>query len=76
MTLLLLGASARWITACARLIATSGSDCAAVLEAALDYHGHGFAAFNISGDADGRTMSLAKARQQLGWTPAHAAPGP
>jgi nucleoside-diphosphate-sugar epimerase len=59
-----------------RLIATSGSDVAAALEAALDYRGHGFAAFNISGDVDGRTMSLAKARQQLGWTPAHAAPGP
>jgi nucleoside-diphosphate-sugar epimerase len=59
-----------------RLIATSGSDCAAALEAALDYRGHGFQAFAISGDVSGRTMSLAKARKQLGWTPAHAAPGP
>ncbi|WP_163511415.1 NAD-dependent epimerase/dehydratase family protein [Fodinicola acaciae] len=59
-----------------RLIATSGSDVAAALDAALNYRGHGFAAFNISGDLDGHTMSLAKAREQLGWTPAHAAPGP
>jgi nucleoside-diphosphate-sugar epimerase len=59
-----------------RLIATSGSDCAAALEAALDYRGHGFQAFAISGDASGWTMSIAKARQQLGWTPAHVAPGP
>lgn len=52
-----------------RLISTSGRDVAAAVEAALNYRGHGFDVFAISGDAKGVSMSLDKARTVLGWTP-------
>ncbi|WP_163569581.1 NAD-dependent epimerase/dehydratase family protein [Fodinicola feengrottensis] len=59
-----------------RLIATSGSDCAARTGGGAGVPRARFEAFAISGDVSGRTMSLAKTRQRLGWSPAHAAPGP
>ena len=52
-----------------RAISTSARDVAAAIEAALHRRGHGFDAYAISGDASGRTMSLEKARRELGWTP-------
>ena len=52
-----------------RAISTSGRDVAAAIEAALHRRGHGFDAYAISGDATGKTMSLEKARRELGWTP-------
>lgn len=50
-------------------IATSASDTARALLAALDYRGHGFEAFAISGDAAGRFTTMDKARDLLGWEP-------
>lgn len=52
-----------------RAISTSARDVAAAIEAALHRRGHGFDAYAISGDATGRTMSIEKARRELGWTP-------
>jgi nucleoside-diphosphate-sugar epimerase len=52
-----------------RAISTSGRDTAAAIEAALRRRGHGFDVYAISGDATGKTMSLDKARRELGWTP-------
>lgn len=52
-----------------RIIATSARDIAAAIEAALHYRGKGFEPFAISGDGAERTMSLAKARRELGWHP-------
>jgi nucleoside-diphosphate-sugar epimerase len=52
-----------------RAISTSARDVAAAIEAALHRRGHGFDAYAISGDATGRTMSLDKARRELGWEP-------
>jgi nucleoside-diphosphate-sugar epimerase len=52
-----------------RAISTSARDVAAAIEAALHRRGHGFDAYAISGDANGRTMSIEKARRELGWTP-------
>lgn len=56
-------------TAMQETIATSSRDTAGAIEAALHYRGHGFDAFAISGDGAERTMSLAKARRELGWAP-------
>jgi nucleoside-diphosphate-sugar epimerase len=56
-------------TAMQRAIATSARDVAAAIDAALHRRGHGFDAYAISGDTTGRTMSLAKARRELGWAP-------
>jgi nucleoside-diphosphate-sugar epimerase len=52
-----------------RAISTSARDVAAAVEAALHHRGHGFGAYAISGDGTGITMSLAKARDELGWAP-------
>lgn len=52
-----------------RAISTSGRDVAAAIEAALHRRGHGFDLYAISGDGTGRTMSLDKARRELGWSP-------
>jgi nucleoside-diphosphate-sugar epimerase len=52
-----------------RAISTSARDVAAAIEAALNRRGHGFDAYAISGDASGRTMSIEKARRELGWAP-------
>jgi nucleoside-diphosphate-sugar epimerase len=52
-----------------RAISTSGRDTAAAIEAALHRRGHGFDVYAISGDGTGKTMSLAKARRELGWAP-------
>ncbi|HVX46715.1 MAG TPA: NAD(P)-dependent oxidoreductase [Mycobacteriales bacterium] len=50
-------------------IATSATDTARALLAALDYQGHGFEAFTISGDSAGRFTTMDKARDRLGWAP-------
>jgi nucleoside-diphosphate-sugar epimerase len=55
-----------------RAIATSARDTAAAIDAAIRYRGHGFSVFAISGDAAERTMSLARARRELGWWPKDA----
>jgi len=52
-----------------RAISTSGRDVAAAIEAALRRRGHGFDVYAISGDGREQTMSLAKARAELGWSP-------
>ncbi|MCT2588101.1 NAD-dependent epimerase/dehydratase family protein [Actinophytocola gossypii] len=52
-----------------RAISTSARDVAAAIEAALARRGHGFDFYAISGDGDERTMSLAKAKRELGWAP-------
>jgi nucleoside-diphosphate-sugar epimerase len=52
-----------------RAIATSARDVAAAVDAALARRGHGFDVYSISGDARERTMSLAKAKRELGWAP-------
>jgi nucleoside-diphosphate-sugar epimerase len=52
-----------------RAISTSARDVAAAVEAALHRRGHGFDVYAVSGDASGRTMSIEKARRELGWTP-------
>lgn len=53
----------------ASIPALAGSDLARAVLAALE-HRDGFQLFTISGDHDGRMMSLAKARDRLGWEPA------
>ncbi|MQA05606.1 MAG: NAD-dependent epimerase/dehydratase family protein [Streptosporangiales bacterium] len=53
----------------ARHVSTSARDTAAALTAAVIYRGHGFAIFHVSGDAAGRVMSLANARDVLHWRP-------
>ena len=57
-----------------RTIATSARDVAAAIDAALARRGHGFDAYAISGDAQERTMSLAKAKRELGWAPRDPTP--
>jgi nucleoside-diphosphate-sugar epimerase len=52
-----------------RAISTSARDVAAAIDAALRRRGHGFDCYAISGDGDERTMSLAKAKRELGWAP-------
>jgi nucleoside-diphosphate-sugar epimerase len=49
-------------------LATSASDVARVLLAALEYRA-GFQAFTISGDYEQRIMDMSKARRMLGWAP-------
>jgi nucleoside-diphosphate-sugar epimerase len=49
-------------------LATSASDVARVLLAALDYRA-GFQPFTISGDYEQRIMDMSKARRMLGWAP-------
>lgn len=61
-------------TAQRRAMATSARDVAAAIDAALHRRGHGFDTYAISGDAAERTMSLAKARRELGWTPRDPTP--
>jgi nucleoside-diphosphate-sugar epimerase len=56
-------------TAFQRAISTSARDVAAAIEAALSRRGKGFDVYSISGDGTERTMSLAKARRELGWAP-------
>jgi nucleoside-diphosphate-sugar epimerase len=56
-------------TAMQRAISTSARDVAAAIEAALARRGTGFDVYSISGDGDERTMSLAKAKRELGWAP-------
>jgi nucleoside-diphosphate-sugar epimerase len=48
---------------------TSGRDTADAILRALEYRGHGFEPFGISGDATGRYVSTEKARRVLGWSP-------
>jgi nucleoside-diphosphate-sugar epimerase len=50
-------------------ISTSARDTAAAILAGLDHRGHGFDAFGISGDAAGRTVSIRRAGEVLGWSP-------
>ena len=50
-------------------IATAETDVARALLAALDYRGHGFNAFMISGDYEQKLMNMSKARLLLGWEP-------
>jgi nucleoside-diphosphate-sugar epimerase len=50
-------------------ICTSARDTAAAILAALEYRGHGFEAFGISGDAAGKVVSIRKAGEVLGWRP-------
>lgn len=52
-----------------RATSTSARDTAGAIEAALHRRGHGFDVYAISGDGAERTMSLAKARRELGWEP-------
>jgi nucleoside-diphosphate-sugar epimerase len=61
-------------TAFQRAIATSARDVAAAIDAALARRGHGFDVYSISGDARERTMSLAKAKRELGWAPRDPTP--
>ena len=49
-------------------LATSASDVARVLLAALTYRA-GFQAFMISGDYEQKLMNMSKARRSLGWAP-------
>ena len=49
-------------------LATSASDVASALLAALEYRG-GFQPFMISGDYEQRIMDMSKARRLLGWAP-------
>jgi nucleoside-diphosphate-sugar epimerase len=51
------------------VIATSGRDTAAALDAALRYDRRGYDVFAISGDAAGQFVSIDKARRGLGWEP-------
>lgn len=50
-------------------IATTATDVARALLAALDYRGGGFQAFMISGDYEQRVMNMTKAKRLLGWEP-------
>ncbi|GAB3448091.1 NAD-dependent epimerase/dehydratase family protein [Actinophytocola sediminis] len=52
-----------------RVMSTSARDVARAIDAALSRRGHGFDCYSISGDGAERTMSLAKAKQELGWAP-------
>jgi nucleoside-diphosphate-sugar epimerase len=61
-------------TAMKRTIATSARDVAGAIDAALHRRGHGFDTYAISGDAGERTMSLAKAKRELGWAPLDPTP--
>lgn len=61
-------------TAMKRAIATSARDVAAAIDAALARRGKGFDLYAISGDARERTVSLAKAKRELGWAPRDPTP--
>lgn len=50
-------------------IGTSGRDTARAILRGLEFRGHGFEAFTISGEAGGRLVNIAKAGRVLGWTP-------
>jgi nucleoside-diphosphate-sugar epimerase len=50
-------------------IATTAGDVARAYLAALDYRGHGFNAFMISGDYENRLMNMSRAKRLLGWEP-------
>lgn len=50
-------------------ICTSARDTARAILAGLDYRGHGFEAFAISGDASERMVPIGRARDVLGWAP-------
>jgi nucleoside-diphosphate-sugar epimerase len=50
-------------------IATTAADVAAALIGAIEYAGHGFNAFMISGDYEQKLMNMQKARRLLGWAP-------
>jgi nucleoside-diphosphate-sugar epimerase len=50
-------------------IATTAGDVARAYLAALDYRGHGFNAFMISGDYENRLMNMSRAKHLLGWEP-------
>jgi len=50
-------------------IATSARDVAAAIGLGLEYRGHGFEPFAISGDNAGHLVKTAKARRVLGWEP-------
>jgi nucleoside-diphosphate-sugar epimerase len=50
-------------------IATAADDVARALLAALDYRGHGFQAFMISGDYEETMMNMSKAKRMLDWAP-------
>ena len=50
-------------------IATAAGDVARAILAALEYQGHGFQAFMISGDYEEKLMRMDKARRLLGWEP-------
>jgi nucleoside-diphosphate-sugar epimerase len=50
-------------------IATTANDVARAYLAALDYRGHGFNAFMISGDYENRLMNMSRAKRLLGWEP-------
>jgi nucleoside-diphosphate-sugar epimerase len=50
-------------------IATAETDVARALLGALDYRGHGFNTFMISGDYEQKLMNMSKAKRRLGWEP-------
>lgn len=50
-------------------IMTTADDVAEALLAALDYQGHGFQPFMISGDYEEKLMNMSRARKALGWAP-------
>ncbi|HWM04214.1 MAG TPA: NAD(P)-dependent oxidoreductase [Actinophytocola sp.] len=56
-------------TAMQRAMATSARDVAGAIDAALARRGKGFDCYAISGDGAERTLSLAKAKRELGWAP-------
>lgn len=51
------------------VIGTSARDTARAILAGLDYRGHGFDYFAISGDAAEQLVPIGKARDVLGWEP-------
>jgi nucleoside-diphosphate-sugar epimerase len=62
----------RWLTQThlgTPTIATAETDVARALLAALDYRGHGFHAFMISGDYEQKLMNMSKAKRMLDWEP-------
>jgi nucleoside-diphosphate-sugar epimerase len=62
----------RWLEATRRgtpTLATADEDVARALLAALEYRGHGFNAFMISGEYEQKIINMSKARRLLGWEP-------
>lgn len=51
------------------VIATSAADTARAFLLALERQGHGYEAFAISGDNQGRLVNIERARTVLGWQP-------